>query len=99
MVVAEPLLPSLGAEARLSLAEASMRAAAAPTGTTILWTTPEAGGSVVPARDVYRSHRGEMCRDLYQRLQTTGGPAVQQITLCRADRGDGRVLWLPGSAD
>ena len=98
-VVAEALLPSLGAEARLSLAEASMRAAAAPTGTTILWTTAEGSGSVVPARDVYRSHRGEICRDLRQQVQTTQGPAIQQITLCRADRGDNRVLWLPGSPD
>ena len=98
-VVAAPMSSSLSPEARMSMAEASMRAAAAPTGTTILWTTADGSGSVVPARDVYRSHRGEICRDLRQQVQTSQGPAMQQITLCRADRGDNLVLWLPGSPD
>jgi surface antigen len=99
IVVAEPLLAGLGHEARLSLAEASMRAASAPTGTTVLWKSADADGAVIAARDVYRSHRGEICRDLRQQVQTATGPATEQITLCRADRGDNRVLWLPGSAD
>lgn len=98
-IVAEPLRVSLGPEARLSLAEASERAAAAATGATVLWQTAGAGGAVVPARDVYRSHRGEICRDLQQQAQTTSGPAINQVTLCHADLGDGRILWLPGSPD
>lgn len=98
-IVADSLLSSLSPTARLSLAEASLRAAAAPTGATVLWQTADAGGAVVPARDPYRSHRGDICRDLQQQAQTADGAARDQVTLCRADLGDGRVLWLPGSPD
>lgn len=98
-IVAEPLRPTLSPAARLSLAEASERAAAAPTGATVLWQSADAGGAVVPARDAYRSHRGEICRDVEQQAQTTTGPEIVQITLCHADLGDGRILWLPGSPD
>jgi surface antigen len=98
-IVAEPFRAALSAEARMNLAEASMAAASAATGTSVAWTAADAGGAVVPARDVYLSHRGRVCRDLQQRVQTADGPAAAQVTLCREDLGDNRILWRPGSAD
>jgi surface antigen len=98
-IVAASLRPSLSTAARLSLADASQRAAAATTGTTVLWQSADAIGAVVPARDAYLSHRGEICRDLQQQLQNAGGPMIDQVTLCHHDLGDGRILWLPGSPD
>jgi surface antigen len=98
-MIAQSLRPALSAEARLSLAAASVRAATATTGTTVMWQSADTGGAVVPARDPYRSHRGEICRDLQQQAQSPAGPTVDLMTLCHADLGDGRVLWLPGSPD
>jgi hypothetical protein len=99
-IVGAPLRPLLGAEARLSLADASMRAAAASTGTIVQWQSADASGAAVPARDVYRSHRGDICRDVQQQAKTGDGTAViDQVTLCHSDLGDGRVYWLPGSPD
>ncbi len=98
-IVGVPLRAALSPEARLTLADASLRAASAATGTTVLWQAADASGAVVPARDAYRSHRGEICRDLQQQAKTAGSPAIAQVTLCHADLGDGRVYWLPGSPD
>jgi hypothetical protein len=98
-IVGQPLRPSLSPAARLSLAQASLTAAAATTGATVLWQSADVAGAVVPARDAYRSHRGEICRDLQQQAQMPDGPALDQVTLCRADLGDGRVYWLPRSPD
>ncbi len=99
-IVGTPLRSSLSTEARLSLAAASMRAASAMTGTTVQWQSADASGVVVPARDVYRSHRGVICRDLQQEAKTADGPmAADLVTLCHSDLGDGRVYWLPGSPD
>jgi hypothetical protein len=99
-IVGAPLRSSLSPEARLSLAAASMRAASVPTGATVLWQSASASGAVIPARDVYRSHRGDVCRDLQQQAKSAKGPAMANlVTLCHADLGDGRVYWLPGSPD
>jgi hypothetical protein len=98
-VVAQPLLESLNAEGRLSLATASMVAASGATGTAVLWQTADAGGTVVPARDVYLSQRGLVCRDLQQRVAISDQWHVEQVTLCHQDLGDNRILWLPGSPD
>jgi hypothetical protein len=99
-IVGLPLRSALSAEAKAGLADASMRAAAAMTGTVVQWRSADASGSAVPARDVYRSHRGVICRDVQQQATTAGGPAiVDLVTLCHADLGDGRVYWLPGSPD
>jgi surface antigen len=95
----------LSVAARQSLAEASLNAASAPTGIAVAWDAedaqghPTAGGSVVPARNAYLSHRGIICRDLQQHVQTPDGGASEQVTLCRNDMGDNRILWLPGSPD
>lgn len=99
LIVAEPLRASLSAEARMSLAQASLRAATAITGATVLWQSADAAGAVIPARDPYRSHRGDICRDLQQQAQVSAGPRVVQVTLCHADLGNGHVLWLPGTPD
>lgn len=99
-IVGAPLRPTLSPEARLSLAAASEQAASAMTGATVQWQSADASGVVVPARDVYRSHRGMICRDLHQQAKTTNGPvAADLVTLCHSDLGDGRVYWLPGSPD
>jgi surface antigen len=98
-IVAEPFRATLDAEARMNLAQASMIAASAATGTPVAWKAADAGGAVVPARDVYLSHRGHVCRDLQQQVETRDGTAAAQVTLCRADAGDNRILWLPGRAD
>ncbi len=98
-VVAEPLLESLNSEGRMSLAAASKLAASAATGTAVSWQTADAGGTVVPARDVYLSHRGLICRDLQQQVRKPDQSQVAQVTLCHQDLGDNRILWLPGSPD
>jgi hypothetical protein len=99
-MVGAPLRAALSPEARLSLAAASMRAVSAMTGTTVQWQSSDAAGTAVPARDIYRSHRGEICRDIQQQAKTSAGPAiVDLVTLCHSDLGDGRVYWLPGSPD
>jgi hypothetical protein len=99
-IVGKPLRPSLGPDARLSLATASMRAASATTGTTVPWQSAGAAGAVIPTRDVYRSHRGDICRDLQQEAKGAKGPATADlVTLCHTDLGDGRIYWLPGSPD
>lgn len=98
-VVAAPLRVALNPDARMNLAAASMLAATAATGTAVAWKAADAGGTVVPARDVYLSHHGLVCRDLQQQLQKSDHSQAEQITLCRADLGDGHVLWLPGSPD
>jgi hypothetical protein len=99
-VVGVPLRSVLSTEARLSLADASMRAAAAMTGTIVQWQSADASGAAVPARDIYRSHRGVICRDIQQQAKTADGPAMADlVTLCHTDLGDGRTYWLPGSPD
>lgn len=99
-IVGAPLRPSLSTEARLSLAAASMRAASAMTGATVQWQSADASGAVIPERDAYRSHRGQICRDVQQQAKTADGPLTADlVTLCHADLGDGRVYWLPGSPD
>jgi hypothetical protein len=99
-IVGAPLRSSLSPEARLSLAAASLRAASAMTGTTVQWQSADASGTVVPARDIYRSHRGDICRDLQQQAKKAVGPVTADlVTLCHSDLGDGRVYWLPGSPD
>lgn len=99
LVVAAPLRAALTQEARMNLATASMLAASAATGTAVSWKAEDADGHVTPARDVYRSHRGHVCRDLQQQIQKLDQPQVEQVTLCREDLGDNRILWLPGSPD
>ena len=98
-IVAPPLRPSLTQEGRINLAAASMQAASAATGTAVAWRSPDASGAVTPARDIYRSHRGHICRDLQQRVEKGNRAQAEQITLCREDLGDNRILWLPGSPD
>jgi hypothetical protein len=98
-IVAPSLRAALTQEGRLNLAAASMLAASAATGTGVSWKSADAGGMVTPARDVYRSHRGHICRDLQQRVEKAKGVQADQVTLCREDLGDNRVLWLPGSPD
>ena len=76
-----------------------MLAASAATGTAVSWQTADAGGIVVPARDVYLSQRGLICRDLQQQVHKPDQSQIEQVTLCHEDLGDNRIPWLPGSPD
>jgi len=98
-VIAPPLLPSLGAEARMSLASASMVAASASTGSGVTWQSTDMSGTVTPAHDVYLSHHGLVCRDLQQQVRKSEQSQIAQITLCHQDIGDSHVFWLPASPD
>jgi len=98
-VIAPPLLPSLGAEARMSLASASMVAASASTGAGVAWQATDMSGTVTPAHDVYLSHHGLVCRDLQQQVRKSEQSQIAQITLCHQDIGDSHVFWLPASPD
>jgi hypothetical protein len=98
-VIAPPLLPSLGAEARMSLASASMVAASASTGIGVTWQATDMSGTVTPAHDVYLSHHGLVCRDLQQQVRKSEQSQSAQITLCHQDIGDSHVFWLPASPD
>lgn len=98
-VIAPPLLPSLGPEARMSLASASMVAASASTGTGVTWQATDMNGTVTPAHDVYLSHHGLVCRDLQQQVRKSEQSQIAQITLCHQDIGDSHVFWLPASPD
>lgn len=98
-VVAEPLLASLSSQARINLAAASMLAASTATGTVVSWEAADAGGTVIPARDVYVADSGLICRDLQQLVRKPDQSQVEQVTLCHQDLGDNRILWLPGRPD
>jgi surface antigen len=90
---------------RESLAAASQRAAVAVTGIIVPWQGVDgrgkatASGDVMPAGEVYRSLRGQLCRDLRQSVTKDGAPHPRQVTLCRTDEGNGLYLWLLAQAD
>jgi hypothetical protein len=98
-VVAPPLRASLTPAARMDLAQASVIAAAAATGTAIEWKAADAQGIVAPAHDVYISHHGLVCRDLRQTVQKARAAEVAPVTLCREDVGGGGTAWRPAMDD
>jgi surface antigen len=98
-VVAGPLLPALSAQARMNLAQASILAASAATGTAVAWKAADSAGTVIPARDVYLSRHGLVCRDLRQAVERPNAPEIEAVTLCRADIGEKRALWQPEAPD
>jgi surface antigen len=98
-MVAAPFRAGLTPSARLDLAQASVLAAAAATGTAISWKAADAQGIVTPARDVYISHHGLVCRDLRQTVQKAGAAVIAPMTLCREDDGGGGTSWRPAMED
>ncbi len=98
-VVAAPLRANLTPAARMDLAQASMLAAAAATGTAIEWKAADAQGIVAPARDVYISHHGLVCRDLRQTVEKARVAEIAPMTLCREDLGRGGTAWRPATDD
>jgi surface antigen len=104
-VVAVPLREWLTFEERRNLAVASEAAASVPTNAPVAWqakdgrSTRTASGIAVPVADVYRSKRGEICRDVSQRVEKNDAHHVATITLCREAQAEGQALWLIGSAD
>lgn len=98
-VVAPPLRASLTPAARLDLAQASMLAATAATGTAIEWKAADTQGVVAPTHDVYISQYGLVCRDLRQTVQKAGAAEIAPMTLCREDVGGGGTAWRPAMDD
>jgi surface antigen len=98
-MVAAPFRAGLTPSARLDLAQATVLAAAAATGTPIEWKAADAQGIVTPAHDVYISRHGLACRDLTQTVQKAGAAQIAPMTLCREDDGGGGTAWRPATED
>lgn len=98
-VVAEPLRASLTPAARMDLAQASMLAAAAATGTAVPWKAAEAQGIVAPAADVYISPHGLVCRDLRQIVDEANTSKIEPMTLCRENIDADQRAWRPMMTD
>ena len=104
-VVGESLKDWLSLEERQNLAWASEQAATTPTGTVVPWKSTDgtgaitAAGSATPLTDIYRSTRGNICRNLRQQIDKDGRSRAQQVTLCRDSQNVDIALWLRASAD
>ncbi len=104
-IVAEPLRTWLTLEERRRLADASEHAAVVPTGTAIPWqalngaNVRTASGTAMPVGNVYRSRRGEICRDVRQTVVRTDAPPPQIVALCRDSQADTVPLWVIGAVD
>lgn len=90
---------------RRSLAMASQRAVVATTEDAVKWRAQDgddattASGTVESVGDVYRSLRGEICRDVRQSVDKNEATHAQTVTLCREPAAAGGTLWVIGSAD
>jgi surface antigen len=97
--VATPLRPWLTPAERDSLAEASQRAAAAPTGTAVAWQAKDGAGNVTatgmatPATDAFRAEHGELCRGMQQSADKNGDTHLSRAILCRIDLGASAHFW------
>jgi hypothetical protein len=104
-VVGANLRTWLTLEERRSLAVASETAAYSTGGLKVEWQAKDgssavtATGSATAIGDVYRSRRGEVCRDVFQRFEKSAVEHEQTITLCREAQAAGIPMWLIGTAD
>lgn len=104
-VVAASLREWLTFPERRSLAVASERAASGASGIAVTWRAQNGGdaltatGSATAIADVYRSTRGQVCRDIAQRFDKNDEPHAQTVALCRDMQVGGMTLWLIGAAD
>jgi hypothetical protein len=104
-VVGESLKDWLTVDERQNLAWASEQAATNPTGAVIEWRSTDgtgaitATGSATAVADVYRSTRGDMCRNVRQQLDKDGHWHAQLVTLCRNSQNVDIALWLRTSAE
>jgi hypothetical protein len=92
-------------EERRSVAQASEQAVVATTESAVAWRAKDGGdavtakGTVTSVGDVYRSLRGEICRDVLQKVDKDAATHAQTVTLCREAVPAGGTLWLIGAAD
>ena len=104
-VIGESLKDWLSLEERQNLAWASEQAATDPTGVTVGWKSTDgtgaitAAGSATAVGDVYRSLRGNICRDVRQEIDKDGHARAQQVTLCRMSQNVDLALWLRASPE
>lgn len=104
-VVGDKLRLWLTPEERRALALASEHAVIATTDAAVAWRALDgakattAHGTVMPVDDVFRSLRGEICRDVRQRAEKDNEAHAETVTLCRQDVPGNGTLWLIGSAD
>ena len=98
-VVASDLAQWLSVPERQALAQASQHAAVAERGSRIAWVSKAPGGGTtaagwtMPVSDVYRSVRGEICRDVSQTIARDDAPLAQSVSLCRGTQGADASLW------
>jgi hypothetical protein len=103
--VAEALRNWLTPIEREGLASASQAAVAAPTGSIVPWQAVDgtgavtARGTVIPLADVFKSGHGPICRVVRETAEKAGTTHVQQASLCRADEGDGLIVWRVARVD
>ena len=99
-VVAPGLREWLTLAEKHALAVASERAAVAPTGAAVDWQARDgegqatADGSAVAIRDVYRSLRGRICRDVRQSIRKSDEIHIDTVALCRETDPVGVGLWV-----
>ena len=104
-IVAAALRPWLNPIERRQLAEASERAATAPTGTAVGWQAvdgrgaPTATGAAMPTNGVFRSIAGALCRDVRQVVEKGDKAHEQAIVLCRQYLNNDVALWLIGNPE
>jgi hypothetical protein len=104
-VVAAGLREWLTFAERRSLAAASERAAVAPEGDAIKFQARDGGdavtaqGSATAVDDVYRSLRGNICRDLRQSVAKNAKTQALTITLCREEVAGGTAFWIIPATD
>ena len=104
-VVAGALRPWLTAVERRQLAEASQRATALFTLEPVAWQSVDpsgartAAGTVVAVGNIYRSVRGEICRDVRQQVVKDDKAHQDQVTLCRHHLDGELAVWLVAQAD
>jgi len=104
-VVAAGLKDWLTFAERKDLALASERAAIGATGVAVEWRShdgarsPTANGSAVAVDDVYRSLRGQVCRDVRQNITKLDDSHEATVMLCRTEIAAGVAMWAVAAAD
>jgi len=105
LVIAPPLKEWLTFAERKNLAAASEEAATGTTGLPFAWQSEDgthtmtAAGSAVAVADVYRSLRGQICREVRQNITKRGDAHFGIVTLCRTEIADGIPAWTIEAAN
>jgi len=105
LVIAPHLREWLTFAERKNLAAASEEAAVSATGLPFGWQSEDgahtltASGSAVAVADVYRSLRGQICRDVRQNITKKGDAHFDIVTLCRTEVAAGVPAWTIEAAN